>query len=89
MYWWDGLYQFPKRRLHNPYLQSPSPKHGRGVWGVDAKRLLCEWANVAAKQRIDIDIRRDRGLTAAIDFSGTRKMQTEALCFSRLSVSSR
>jgi len=27
---------------------------GRGVWGVDAKRLLCEWANVAAKQRIDI-----------------------------------
>jgi len=27
---------------------------GRGVWGVDAKRLLFEWANVAAKQRIDI-----------------------------------
>jgi len=48
------LYQFPNRRLHNPYLQSPSLKHGRGVWGVDAKRLLLEWANVAAKQRIDI-----------------------------------
>jgi len=37
-----GLYQFPKVRLQNQYLQSPSPKLGRGVWGEGKRSAITE-----------------------------------------------
>lgn len=48
------LYQFPKPGLQNPVPSKPLAQLGRGVWDVNAKRLLFKWATVAAKPRIDI-----------------------------------